>query len=106
MCYNWFGANHTDAYHQKDCQCQYEVWAPGLRDTPWMNDAFNLFAMNVEEQRERAEKIEKFITYLSNTDNPADATNQWAAAYHSGINEFSPAEQDYVEKEVARRWNA
>ena len=69
-----------------------------------MNDAFNLYAMEIEEQREREEKIEAFIAYLSHTDDPNDINNQWAAARYSGISEFSPAEQQYIEKEVAERW--
>lgn len=104
-CANPFGTNHVDTKHFfTDCQCQYEVWAPGTQDTPWMNDAFNFYAMEVEAQREREEKIEVFITYLSQTDDPNDTDNQWAAARYSGINEFSPAEQQYIEKEVAERW--
>ena len=93
-----------DTKHLFDAQCQYEVWAPGTRDKPWVNDAFNLYAMEVEAQREREAKIEAFITYLSQTDDPNDTDNQWAAARYSGINEFSPAEQQYIEKEVAERW--
>jgi hypothetical protein len=57
-----------------------------------MNDAFNLYAMEVEEQRERESKIETFIDYLSQTDDPNDTDNQWAAARYSGISDFSPAE--------------
>ena len=104
MCYNWLGANHVDIHHPKDCQCQYEVWAPGTQDTPWMNDAFNLYAMEVEAQREREEKIEVFITYLSQVDDPNDPDWQLAVARRVGIYEFSPAEQEYIEKEVAERW--
>lgn len=100
---NWL-PNHTDTRHPRDCQDQYGVWAPGIRDSCWMNDAFNIYAMDVEAQRERAEAIEKFISYLANTDDPNDTQNQWDAAEYSGICDFSPAEQEYVENEVARRY--
>ena len=87
-----------------DCDCGFSVWAPGTADKCFVNDAFNLYAMEIEEQREREAKIEAFITYLSRTDDPNDTDNQWAAARYLGINEFSPAEQQYIEKEVAERW--
>lgn len=87
-----------------DCDCGFSVWAPGTEDKCFVNDAFNLYAMEIEEQGERKSKIEAFIAYLSQTDDPNDIDNQRAAAYYSGINEFSPAEQQYIEKEVAERW--
>ena len=98
---NWL-CNHIGT--PGDCQDQYGVWAPGHHDSCRVNDAFNLYIMEIEEQREREAKIEAFINYLSRTDNPNDTDNQWAAAHYSGINEFSPAEQQYIEKEVAERW--
>ena len=106
---NWL-PNHVDYHspgytHLFDCQDQYGIWAPGTKDKCWVNDAFNLYAMEVEEQRERAEAIEKFISCLAASDDPNDTQNQWAAAEYANICEFSPAEQLYIEKEVAERWN-
>ena len=43
----------------KDCNCFFGVWAPGTNDTYWMNDAFNLYAMKVEEEREKNEDAEE-----------------------------------------------
>ena len=104
-CLNPFGANHVDMKHfLTDSQCQYEIWAPGTRDKPWVNDAFNLYLMEIEEERERAMKIDEFITYLSQVDDPNDPDWQLAVARRVGIYEFSPAEQEYIEKEVAERW--
>ena len=40
----------------KDCNCFFGIWAPGTNDTCWMNDAFNLYAMEVEEEREKMRK--------------------------------------------------
>lgn len=79
------------------------VAGPGRRN-PIEDMAFNLYAMDVEEKRERATAIEKFISHLAATDDPNDTGNQWESAIYSGISEFSPAEQEYVEREVARRW--
>lgn len=38
-----------------DVQCLFEIWAPGLTDKPYMNDAFNLFAIEIEEQNKEKE---------------------------------------------------
>ena len=103
---NWL-PNQVEKCHPwdfLDCQDQYAVWAPGTMDSCVRNDAFNLYAMEIEEERERAQMIEKFIAFLSNTDDPNNPQNQWNAAEYSGICEFSPAEQQYVENEVARRY--
>lgn len=105
----WHG-NHRDNWlcdhigTPGDCQDQYGVWAPGLHDSCWMNDAFNIYAMSIEEERDRAMKIDEFITHLSQADNPNDPNWQLAVARRVGIYEFSPAEQEYVETEVAKRW--
>ena len=42
-----------------DCDCFFGVWAPGMDDTRWMNDAFNLYAMEVEEEQEKNEETEE-----------------------------------------------
>ncbi len=42
----------------KDCGCFFGVSAPGLNDPCWMNDAFNLYAMSIEEEREKEEDAE------------------------------------------------
>ena len=43
-----------------DCQDPFSVWAPGLQDSCAMNTAFNLFAMEVEEQREKEREAQNF----------------------------------------------
>ena len=55
---NWL-FNHTDSRHLRDCQDQFGIWAPGTNDTCWMNDAFNLYAMEVEKEREKNEDAEE-----------------------------------------------
>ena len=55
---NWM-SNHIGT--PGDCQDQYAVWAPGLRDKCSTNDAFNLYAMECERQ----EQIEAFIHSLA-----------------------------------------
>lgn len=47
-----FGWPYKDYKHPDDYQCQFAVWAPGLRDNAITNTAFNLYAMSVEEERE------------------------------------------------------
>lgn len=95
---------HPECQNNLDCRDQFAVWAPGTKDSCWVNDAFNLYAMEVEEQRERVKSIEKFIDFLSNTNDPNDTQNQWHAAEYAGISDFSPVEQEYIENEVARRY--
>lgn len=94
---------HPSYQNKNDCQDRFAVHAPGLNDSCWVNNAFNLYAMEIEAQRERANAIEKFISFLANTDDPNNIQNQWDAAAYSGICDFSPAEQEYVENEVAHR---
>ena len=43
----------------KDCGCFFGVWAPGMDDTCWMNDAFILYGMEVEEERVKNEDAEE-----------------------------------------------
>lgn len=96
---NWM-SNHIGT--PGDCQDQYAVWAPGLRDKCSTNDAFNLYAMECERQ----EQIKTFIHSLASSDDPNDSVNQWQAAADAGFTyiDFSPAEQKYIEEEVAERW--
>lgn len=42
-------------FKPRDCDCHFGISAPGLNDTCWMNDAFNLFAMSFEENKEEEE---------------------------------------------------
>ena len=42
------------------CRDPFSVWAPGLQDACAMNDAFNLFVMEVEEQREKEREAQNF----------------------------------------------
>ena len=53
---NWL-CNHIGT--PGDCQDQYGVWAPGHHDSCWMNDAFNLYAMEVEQQYIEKEEAEE-----------------------------------------------
>lgn len=46
---------HNPQAPPQDCRCAFDVWAPGLNDSYWMNDAFNLYAMEIEEEKEVAE---------------------------------------------------
>ena len=50
---NIFGWPRRDNVHPEDYQGQFAVWAPGLRDSPITNTAFNLYAMSIEEEREK-----------------------------------------------------
>lgn len=84
----------------QDCNCGFSVWTPGLEDKCYVNDAFNLFGMEIERNRQ----IDEFITYLSQADDPNDPAWQRAAANAAGIWEFTSAEQEYIETEVAKRW--
>lgn len=54
---NWL-CNHIGT--PGDCQDQYGVWAPGLHDPCWMNDAFNLYAIEVEQQYTEKEVAERW----------------------------------------------
>lgn len=82
-------------------------------DSPWYNNpvertAFNLYAMSVEEERNRATEIGNFILYLSNSDNPNDFWNQRNASLRADLDlqSLTPEEQNYIEQEVAERWHA
>ena len=44
-----------------DCDCRFSVWASGTADKCFVNDAFNLYAMEIERNRQ----IDEFITCLS-----------------------------------------
>ena len=37
----------------QDCDCRFGVSAPGRNDACWMNNAFNLYAMQIEKEREQ-----------------------------------------------------
>ena len=43
-----------------DCRDPFSVWAPGLQGSCAVNTAFNLFAMEVEEQREKEREAQDF----------------------------------------------
>ena len=54
---NWL-CNHSGT--SEDCQDQYGVWAPGHHDSCRMNDAFNLYAIEVEQQYIEKEVAERW----------------------------------------------
>ena len=104
---NWMGANHEGEAHHPHKHCQYEVWAPWYHNHV-ENTAFNLYAMSVEEERDRATAIGSFILYLSNSDDPNDFWNQRNASLRADLDlqSLTPEEQKYIEQEVAERWHA
>lgn len=70
-------------------------WYPG----PTEHLAFNAYAMHRQQ-------VEDFIDILAAADDPNDEATQWDALEQVGLNanDLSPADLDYIEKEVARRW--
>ena len=75
-------------------------------DPPWYNDpiermGFNLYAINIEE---RKEKIDYAIQLLAQTSNSEDFRTQVSAFEIAGldISSLTSEEQEYVEKEVTR----
>mgnify|MGYP003329970259 CR=1 FL=1 len=70
-------------------------WYPGSTE----HLAFNVYAMHRQQ-------IEDFIDILAAADDPNDEATQWDALEQVGLNanDLSPADLDYIEKEVANRW--
>lgn len=101
------GHNHECNTHKVEGKhhCQYGVWAPWYHDKVEQT-AFNLYAMSVEEERDRATAIGNFILYLSNSDDPNDFWNQRNASLRADLDlqSLTPEEQKYIEQEVAERW--
>lgn len=85
-----------------DCDCGFSVWAPGTADKCFVNDAFNLYAMEIERNRQ----IDEFITCLSQVNDPNDPFQQRAVADTVGIWEFTTDEQKYIEEKVGQKWLA
>lgn len=85
---------------------KFGVSPPWYRNDPVEWTAFNLFAMDVEQRQERENAIEIFIHYLSITDDPNDFGNQKWASKHAylDLTTLSPEEKEYIEQEVAKRW--
>ena len=87
--------------------CPFEVWAPDYR-SHMNNTAFSLYAMESEgDLPTRRGKIEKVIKELLASDDPSDFQVQCAIYDKVGIDSdtFTDEEINYIETEVARRWN-
>ena len=87
--------------------CPFDVWAPDHRNH-MNNTAFSLYAMENEgDLPTRRGKIERVIKELLASDNPGDFQVQCAIYDKVGIDSdtFADEEINYIETEVARRWN-
>ena len=87
--------------------CPFDVWAPDHRNH-MNNTAFSLYAMeNAGDLPTRRGKIERVIKELLTSDNPSDFQVQCAIYDKVGIDSdtFTDEEINYIETEVARRWN-
>lgn len=87
--------------------CPFEVWAPDYR-SHMNNTAFSLYAMESEgDLPTRRGKIERVIKELLASDDPSDFQVQCAIYDKVGIDSdtFTDEEINYIETEVARRWN-
>ena len=87
--------------------CPFDVWAPDHRNH-MNNTAFSLYAMeNGGDLPTRRGKIERVIKELLASDNPSDFQVQCAIYDKVGIDSdtFTDEEINYIETEVARRWN-
>jgi hypothetical protein len=71
---------------------------------PWYQDSVEHLAFNAYASHQ--EQIEAFINLLAAADDPNDGETQWDALRQVGlnVNDLSPFDLDYIEKEVARRW--
>ena len=87
--------------------CPFDVWAPDHRNH-MNNTAFSLYAMENEgDLPTRRGKIERVIKELLASDNPGDFQDQSNIYDKVGIDSdtFTDEEINYIETEVARRWN-
>lgn len=77
------------------------IFAPNKGATFAETVAFNIYAS-------RQSRIEQLINELAAVDDPNDETVQMVAFTHAGFlsaDDLFPDEKEYVEKEIARRWN-
>lgn len=77
---------------------RFGITPPGCQ-CPMEQTAFNAYAC-------RQQRIEDFINALAATADPNDYSNQCAAALCANLNmdSLTFAEADYIELEVAKRW--
>ena len=78
--------------------CSYDLWAPDHRSKV-VNTAFSAYAYHQQG-------IEDFINALAATEDPNDYGVQREIARSLSINmdDFTDAEIEYIEREVAKRW--
>ena len=71
---------------------------------PWYRDPVETTAFNAYAYHQQ--KIKDFINALAATSDPSDYSNQCAAARCAGLdpNSLTSDEIEYIEKEVAKRW--
>lgn len=77
---------------------RYGITPPWYQD-PVEHTAFNAYAYSQQ-------RIENFINALAATADPNDYSNQCAAAQCAdiNINSLTRSEREYIEREVAKRW--
>lgn len=79
----------------------FEISPPWYRESEVEHIAFNGFAFETEE---RKEKINQFISLLSKVENPNDPQLQYVLFRSTHLDPFSltPLEQTYIESEVSK----